>query len=350
MEKYILNPTPIRTSVNYNINDIKLDLEIPKYKRFDNISIYTEELDKIEVDIEESYSGKLTSKIGLEYNKYEKIVITIPKSIKIKNPIVLDYLFDEDNKYLVDNVEINMGENSSASFIIHYCDENNVNHYFHQLQQTTKLQKNSNADIVIANLINNTSDSFISIENDLEENSKLNHILIEMGGMHKISNYYTSLTGDSSENDLKSIYLGTENDIIDINYNIETIGKNTKCNIESQGAIDDNSKKSFKGTIDFKEGSKKAVGIENENCMILSNKAKSKSMPVLLCHEEDVNGEHGVSSGKLDEDKLFYIMTKGISYDDARKLIVKANFNNIINKITNKELKKEIISEIDKKI
>ena len=84
--------------------------------------------------------------------------------------------------------------------------------------------------------------------------------------------------------------------------------------------------------------------------MILSNKAKSKSMPVLLCHEEDVNGEHGVSSGKLDEDKLFYIMTKGISYDDARKLIVKANFNNIINKITNKELKKEIISEIDKKI
>ena len=146
---------------------------------------------------------------------------------------------------------------------------------------------------------------------------------------------------------LKNIYLGTNNDLIDINYNIEILGKNAKCNIESQGAITDLSKKNFKGIIDFKKGSCKSEGTENENCMILSNKAKSKSLPMLLCHEEDVNGEHGVSSGKLDESKLFYIMTKGSSYEDAKKLIVKANFDEIIKSISNNELQNEINTYID---
>ena len=63
---------------------------------------------------------------------------------------------------------------------------------------------------------------------------------------------------------------------------------------------------------------------------------------MLLCHEEDVEGEHGVASGKLAESKLFYIMTKGISYEDAKKLIVKANFSQIIRTIPNEELQKQV--------
>ena len=132
-----------------------------------------------------------------------------------------------------------------------------------------------------------------------------------------------------------------------INYNIEEYGKKTKCNINVQGALSGDSHKNFKGVIDFKEGSKESKGFENENCTLLSKTAKSKSLPVLLCHEEDVEGQHGVASGKIDESKLFYIMTKGISYDDAKRLIVKANFNEIIKDINNEELQNDINQVID---
>lgn len=350
MSKYTLNPTPVRTSINYNINDITLDLDIPEYSKFENISIYTEELDKIDVVIDEITDKFLENKIGLEFEKYQRIKITIPENTTISEPITLDFLFDEDNKTLIDDVEIVLEDNSYAKFVLHYCDEGNQTRFFHMLKQKTSLGENAVAYITIANIINNNSESFISIENKLKENAELNHLLVEMGGKNKISNYYSVLKGDNSENNLKSIYLGTDSDVIDINYNIDSMGKNTKCNIESQGAIDGNSQKNFKGTIDFKEGAKKSIGIENENCIILSDSAKSKSMPMLLCHEEDVNGEHGVSSGKPDESKLFYIMTKGISYNDARKLIVKANFSDIINEIDSEELRKEVIKEIDKKL
>ena len=71
---------------------------------------------------------------------------------------------------------------------------------------------------------------------------------------------------------------------------------------------------------------------------------------MLLCHEENVEGAHGVASGKIDEKKLFYIMSKGISKKEAEKLIIKANFNKILNNIEDEKLKNEIIELIENKI
>ena len=95
---------------------------------------------------------------------------------------------------------------------------------------------------------------------------------------------------------------------------------------------------------------KKAKGNENEYCMLLSDKAKSIALPMLLCTEEDVEGNHSTASGKVDEKQLFYIMTRGISYKEAVKLIVKSKFNKIIERILDEELKNEILSEIDKRL
>ena len=117
-----------------------------------------------------------------------------------------------------------------------------------------------------------------------------------------------------------------------------------------EGAIDDNTKKVFRGTIDFKGGCKGSIGDENENCVLLSDNVISRSLPQMLCHEEDVVGSHGVSSGKVDEDKLFYIMTHGYSKKEAEKLIVMANFSKILNNINDKEIREEIISIIEEKI
>ena len=218
------------------------------------------------------------------------------------------------------------------------------------MKQITNIKENANVKITIANLISGDSNSFIAIENNLKDNAKLIYNFIDIGGKNKISNYYTNLQGENAENRFNNIYLGTNKDIIDMNYHVEIFGKKSICNIEAQGAIDDEAKKNFKGTIDFKEGSINAIGEENENCVILSDNAKSKSLPMLLCHEENVQGAHGVSSGKIDENKLFYLMSKGITKKEAEKLIVMANFNSTINNIEDEDLKNEIIEIIEKNI
>lgn len=347
MEKYILNETPLRTANNFGINNIEAYLDLPKYKEFDNFNLYTEDLEKIKIKITKNTLIDNENRLGLERKINYSIKINIPQNTKVQEKIKLEFNFDEENEFLVENVEIILEKNSEAKFEILYSSETN-NNTFHNGKLNITLEENSKANIVVSNLMNIEADNLYEMQNELKENALLEYTIVEIGGKNKISNYYSKLEGENSKNLLNVIYLGKEKDVIDINYNMETYGKSSKAYINVQGALTGYAKKNFKGTIDFKEGCKRAIGKENENCILLSKNAKSKSLPMLLCHEEDVEGEHGVASGKIDENKLFYIMTKGISYDEARKLIIKANFNEIIKSICNEELENKIREEIDK--
>ena len=188
------------------------------------------------------------------------------------------------------------------------------------------------------------------MENILEDNSDLNYTIIDIGGKNSIQNYYSNIIGKSAKNDLKTIYLGSENQIKDINYIAELRGQKSFVDIDVQGALKENAKKNFKGTIDFKKGCKKATGNENEECMLLSNKAKSIALPMLLCSEEDVEGNHSSSAGKVGEKELFYIMSRGFNFKEAMKLMVRAKFNKILENIKDENLKQEILDEINTKL
>lgn len=154
----------------------------------------------------------------------------------------------------------------------------------------------------------------------------------------------------NSDNEINTIYLGRDEQILDINYIGELRGKKSNIDIEVQGALKDNAKKHFKGTIDFKKGCKKATGDENEFCTLLSDKAKSIALPMLLCSEDDVEGNHSTASGKIGEKELFYIMSRGFDKKSAMKLIVRAKFNKIIEKIDDENIKNEIIDEMNKRL
>ena len=350
MEKYILNETPVRTANNFGINNIEMTLENPEYyKEFDNFSIEAEDINNIQLEINnnEEKIVEEDNRIGIKRNINYRVKIIIPENVKIKDNIKLEFELDDENEFLIENIEIILEKNAFANIEILYNSSNEKN-AFHNGNLNVILKEKANAKIIVSNLVNNKVTNLYEMKNVLSKGAKLDYVIAEIGGNSKISNYYTKLNGDDSENLLNVIYLGKEKEVIDINYNIETYGKKSKAYINVQGAITDYARKNFKGTIDFKEGSKKAIGKENENCMILSANAKSKSLPMLLCHEEDVEGEHGIASGKIDENKLFYIMTKGLSYKEARKLIIKANFNDIIRKIEDEDLINLIDKEINK--
>ena len=312
----VLNATPLRTSQSYQINDLKIKLDIPEIKEFNNVQFKNIE----KITLKKSENTILSNKIGLELQTNYSLNIIVPKYTKIEQNIELNFKLTEEA--LISKINIK-----------------------YELQS----EEYSKGKITIANLLESTANTNIfAISNNIADNSEISHIIVDFGGENKISNYYSELNGYRAKNSLKTVYLGQGNNRLDLNYHIKHIAEKTNSEIDVQGAIDGNSKKSFKGTIDFLKGSKESKGTESENCVLLSDKAKSISLPMLLCHEDDVNGEHGVSSGKIDPKKLFYIMTKGISYEDARKLIIKANFNNIINEIPDEELQTKIIEIIEK--
>ena len=357
MENLKLNETPVRTARNFRINNMKLEnIEVPEViPTFENVKIIgdtskiniEQNADNTNTNLVYGLSEELTNQV--KHGANQKIKLNINSNQNEKSEAEIDFNFDNENTILIDNIEITANENTKSTVIIKYTSNQESENYHNGIIKA-KARKNSELNIVVVNLMNTKSNNFLAIENNFEENAKVNYTIVDFGGKHSITNYYSNLQGDGCDNQLNTIYLGKENQIFDLNYIGELRGKKSNIDIEVQGALKDTSKKHFKGTIDFKKGCKKATGNENEACMLLSDTAKSIALPMLLCSEEEVEGNHSSSAGKIGEKELFYIMSRGFELKEAMKLMVRARFNQILEKIENEELKNQIIDEIEERI
>ena len=343
-----INDTPVRTSRNFRINNLKLEnIQIPSnLNTFKNVEIITQ---KAEI-------SNNVRKYKLEYGNGEILeenvqneansVLNIKTSRKGEKVTII-YTFTDEETILVNNIEINTYKDADITIVYKSktdkpCFHNSV------IRLNTSPEDKVNVNIV--NMLNNNSMHFESMESSLEDNTNLKYTIIDLGGKVSATNYFADIIGKEAKNDLKTIYLGIENQIKDINYIAHLKGEKTEGYIDVQGVLNDEAKKNFKGTLDFKRGCKGAKGDENEFCMLLSPKAKSIALPMLLCTEDDVEGNHSTASGKVDEKSLFYIMSRGLNEKEAIKLIVRARFNKILERIKDEELLKDIVHEIDNRL
>lgn len=344
MEELILNETPVRTSNNFRINNISVEnVTLPTKKEiFNNIDIKQNSFECTTITNNPFVYG--TGKVLEDnINNFANHCL----KMQGKGNLTITYNFDDNNTTLINNLEI-IAEGDSNILIIY--KSNTDKKCFHNGKIKLISKENAKVDIAIVNLLNNNSDHFEEMENELYADSTVNYTIIDIGGKNSITNYYSNAKGEKSVNELKTVYLGIENQLKDLNYVAHLNGEKTVVNIDVQGALKDTAKKNFKGTLDFKKGCKKAKGDENEFCMLLSDKAKSIALPMLLCTEDDVEGNHSTASGKVDANDLFYIMSRGIEYKEAIKLIVRARFHKIIENIKDEDIKQEILQEIDRRL
>jgi len=349
-----VNDTPVRTCRNFKINNIEIedvDVNLSDTKEFQNVIIESDDLNiKLNkkskcVDLEYGLSKDLEKEVNDDSN-YDLDIQVIENSKEV-NKIIFN--FDDNNKNLISKINILVKKNKTSSFVIILDSKDDLKFYSNILINLV-LKENSNVDILLINLLNNKSINLMSLQNTLYEKSNLDFKIVDFGGKYSITNYFSNLIGNSSENNLSSIYIGGKDEIYDLNYISHLKGEKSKVDIKVEGTLKDNAKKNFKGTIDFKKGCKKASGNEEENCILLSDEAKSIALPMLLCSEEDVEGNHSTSAGKCEEKELFYIMSRGFSIKEAEKLLVRAKFNKVIEKIKDEKVNERVLKEIDKRL
>ena len=121
-----------------------------------------------------------------------------------KTEAEIDFNFDNENSVLIDNIEIIANENTKATIIIKYTS-NQENENYHNGIIKARAEKNAELNIVLVNLMNIKSNNFLAIENDFGENAKINYTIVDFGGKHSITNYYSNLQGDNCEIYLKNI-------------------------------------------------------------------------------------------------------------------------------------------------
>ena len=179
--------------------------------------------------------------------------------------------------------------------------------------------------------------------------AKFSYTGVEAGASETAAELTVDMAGDDSVADVWGLYFGDGDRKLDLNYIIRQSGKRTDANMQVRGALLGKSVKNFRGTLDFIEGAKGSVGRENEEVMLLSDHVRNRSVPIMLSHEDDVDGHHAVSVGKMDEDKLFYLMSRGLDLAEAQRLVVEANFQPVLDRIS-RGIKAEIDAYLQRRL
>lgn len=121
------------------------------------------------------------------------------------------------------------------------------------------------------------------------------------------------LRGDQSRIDVATRYLGVGHQERDFNYSIKQRGRSTESNLDANGVLSGESKKTLRGTIDFVHGCKGSTGNERETVLLADKNVVNKTVPVILCDEDDVMGNHGATIGHVRPEQHFYLSCRGLS-------------------------------------
>lgn len=183
------------------------------------------------------------------------------------------------------------------------------------------------------------------IKGNVAEDADVSVIQIFTDSKANYTELKSDLDGNRSHLTADIGYIVKTDDLLDMNYVITHKGKLSESLLTIDGVLYDGASKTFRGTIDLKHGCAGAKGTENENVLLIGDSMINKTVPVILCDEEDVEGNHGATIGKLDEDLVFYLESRGIDRDSIDRIMADARIRRVASLIGDEETVKTILDE-----
>lgn len=205
-----------------------------------------------------------------------------------------------------------------------------------------KAAKNAKVRLVQVQLLGSEYRFVNDINAECEEGARVELLQLFLGGAKTWAGFRGDLKGVQSSVCADVGYWGRAEQRLDMNYVALHKAENTKSRIQARGVLADKAFKLFRGTIDFKCGASGSEGEETEEVLMLGEEAVNQTIPLILCEEEDVQGNHGATIGAPDEDVLFYMGSRGIGKDEATKLLARAKIDGLRAKIGNGVLEERV--------
>ena len=168
------------------------------------------------------------------------------------------------------------------------------------------------------------------------------------GGALVRNNLNVVLADDPCEAHLNGLFIGNGQQLIDNHTLVDHQKPNGQSNELYKGIVKDKSTGVFNGKIFVRQDAQKTNAYQSSKNIVLSDEATINTKPQLEIYADDVKCSHGTSTGKVDEEALFYLKARGIGDQSARKLLLQAFAQELIDKIEHEELKEHVLTLFEK--
>ena len=299
--KLIINRLPAKTWYWLGVNDARIDWNLEKTVHLPDESYQPQKSDKEPIRISVKGNGEFCTK----------------------------------------DVTVKTVKNSEITVIMDYSADNNL-----AVRTTIDLNENSRLKLIQLQTTEEESILYNEVRINCQAGATAELIQIFLGKGDLYSDSRIDLEGEGSSLKADIGYIGRSNQNIDINIFANHTGKKTESEINVNGSLNDAAKKVFKGTIDFKNGCTDSVGNEQETVLLLGEDVVNKTVPLILCAEENVVGNHGATIGELDEDTLFYFESRGIDKKKAESIMARAAIGRVARLAGDEKTVKKIESSL----
>ena len=270
-----------------------------------------------------------SASMGELFDKLKKVTIK-PED---ENPVVYDEYIEENKEGL----DFDFTVNTDSTVILRFLtNENDTTEKDIIIKTDGRIREGVTFRLVIINLTKNAR-IYVTSDTLVNENSSLIMTTISLGSKKAYLEGKAKLKGDNSVFDSYTAYILNDGQFLDMNYVADHMGKNTEAEIVSSGVLNKNTEKVSRQTVNFISGCAGSKGTESEEVLLLDDDVKSLSAPLILCTEEDVEGEHGASIGQPDIDVIFYLKSRGIAIEKIYEMLSVAKVEAALSRIGHEE-------------
>ena len=267
------------------------------------------------------------------------IKFTVRKGYQFQKPLILyNYLTSDLVSHGLNlRMDINLEDDSSLD-IVNIANQNAKNNFLN-FRQKINIGKNS----VLKNYsldISPTSNIKYSFNDiNLDKNSHLEYFILSKGSKFAKHDINCSLNNDHGSVSLNGIIDLDNEKHHEIKTSINHNEENCKSYQLIKSVLNENSKGVYQGKIYVNSKAQKTDGYQLSRALLLNDDVEFNAKPELEIYADDVKCSHGSTSGNIDENSIFYLMSRGLSHAQSKKLLTNGFLNEVIEKISNKNVK-----------
>ena len=314
--------------INGRIEKIDFD-----YEKKDQIEI----IDQSEIINKFENNNSLSDLNSAFTNKSFKIVVK--KGYQLSKPLIIYHTTNSKiwSKNINLRLDFELQEDSSLRLIDLFNDtseKNFLNIFYNFDLKENAILKNYKIDKIENK---NIKYSFNNIEQN--KNTISETFILSSGSNFFKSEVNCNLKGEHSSAFVNGIFSLDKNKHHEIRTTVNHLTENTKSYQLIKSVLEDSSKAAYQGKIFVNSDAQKTDGYQLSKAILLNKDSEFNAKPELEIYADDVKCSHGSASGSLNEDSIFYLMSRGLNYNQARELLINGFLLDVVEKITDSEIK-----------
>ncbi|PKH08958.1 Fe-S cluster assembly protein SufD [Planomicrobium sp. MB-3u-38] len=274
----------------------------------------------------------------------------VPKNVEVEEPVQVVFYHDDADASLFNHVIVVADTSSKVTYVENYFSTVAKSNGLANIVSEVFAEDNAQITYGAVDVLAEGFTTYVNRRGVAARDAKIEWALGLMNDSDTISENVTHLVGDNSIGDTKTVVVGRGSQKQNFTTKVVHWGKNSDGQILKHGVMKDSASSIFNGIGKIEHGATKSNAEQESRVLMLSPDARGDANPILLIDEDDVTAGHAASVGRVDPLQLYYLMSRGITKQEAERLVIHGFLAPVVNVLPIEGVKKQLTEVIERKV